>query len=107
MAAKLQIEWFGHACFLISSASGVKILTDPFDESVGYPLPDVSCDIVTSSHDHFDHNNVSVARGPVVLKGQENTKMKRSRSLLLRHGMMKRTAGSAARTRYSSLKSMV
>lgn len=71
MAAKLQIEWFGHACFLISSASGVKILTDPFDESVGYPLPDVSCDIVTSSHDHFDHNNVSVAKGnPVVLKGQ-------------------------------------
>lgn len=71
MTAKLQIRWFGHACFLISSPSGVKILTDPFDESVGYRLPDTSADVVTSSHDHFDHNNVSAAKGnPVILKGQ-------------------------------------
>ena len=35
MTAKLQIRWFGHSCFRISSASGAKILTDPFDESVG------------------------------------------------------------------------
>ncbi len=71
MAAKLQIKWFGHACFLISSPSGVKILTDPFDETVGYRLPDTYADIVTSSHDHFDHNNVSVARGnPQILKAQ-------------------------------------
>lgn len=71
MAAKLQIRWFGHSCFLISSSSGVKILTDPFDGSVGYRLPDVFADVVTSSHDHFDHGNVSVARGnPVILRAE-------------------------------------
>jgi L-ascorbate metabolism protein UlaG (beta-lactamase superfamily) len=71
MTAKLQIRWFGHSCFRISSASGAKILTDPFDESVGYCLPDTFADVVTSSHGHFDHSNVSVAKGnPVVLKAQ-------------------------------------
>lgn len=71
MTVKLQIRWFGHACFQITSPSGARILTDPFDETVGYRLPDVCADVVTSSHDHFDHNNVSVARGnPVVLKAE-------------------------------------
>lgn len=68
--AKLRIRWFGHACFLISSSSGVRVLTDPFDETVGYNLPHTAADIVTSSHDHFDHSNVSVAEGnPQILKG--------------------------------------
>ncbi|MCR4402598.1 MAG: MBL fold metallo-hydrolase [Firmicutes bacterium] len=67
---ELKVRWFGHACFLITTSSGVRILTDPFDATVGYPLPQVEADVVTSSHDHFDHNNVKVARGnPVVLKG--------------------------------------
>jgi L-ascorbate metabolism protein UlaG (beta-lactamase superfamily) len=71
MTARLQIRWFGHACFQISSPSGVRILTDPFDESVGYCLPDTFVDVVTSSHDHFDHSNVSVAKGnPVILRDQ-------------------------------------
>ncbi len=78
MTAKLQIRWFGHACFRISSPSGVKVLTDPFDESVGYCLPDTFADVVTSSHDHFDHSNVSVVKGnPVILKGQGEYKDER------------------------------
>lgn len=67
---ELTVRWFGHACFLITTSSGVRILTDPFDATVGYPVPRVEADVVASSHDHFDHNNVSAARGnPVVLKG--------------------------------------
>ncbi len=31
------ITYNGHAQFLIETASGHRILTDPFDETVGYP----------------------------------------------------------------------
>jgi L-ascorbate metabolism protein UlaG (beta-lactamase superfamily) len=59
----MKIKWLGHACFLITTDSGIRIVTDPFDETVGYPVPDVEADIVTSSHDHFDHNHVQPLRG--------------------------------------------
>jgi len=59
----VKIQWLGHACFLITSQSGVRVLSDPFDDSVGYPLPAVEADIVTISHHHFDHNNLSVVKG--------------------------------------------
>jgi len=41
----------------------VRILTDPFDEQVGYKLPDAEADIVTTSHDHYDHNNTGIVKG--------------------------------------------
>ncbi|MGE5573513.1 MAG: MBL fold metallo-hydrolase [Bacteroidota bacterium] len=67
---EITVRWLGHACFLITSPRGVRILTDPFDSTVGYPVPQAEADVVTSSHDHFDHNHVSAARGnPTVLKG--------------------------------------
>lgn len=59
----MKIKWLGHSCFLITSKGGVRILTDPFDEQVGYELPAVEADIVTSSHDHFDHNHFGVVKG--------------------------------------------
>ena len=59
----MLIKWFGQSCFLITSRSGTKILVDPFDKKIGYPLPTVEADIVTTSHNHSDHNNVSIVRG--------------------------------------------
>ncbi len=59
----MKIKWLGHACFLITTADGVRILTDPFEESVGYKAIDVEADIVSTSHDHFDHNHVKAVRG--------------------------------------------
>ncbi len=59
----MRITWFGHACFGLASDSGVTIITDPFDESVGYELPDAQADIVTVSHQHFDHNYVQGVPG--------------------------------------------
>ena len=56
------IRWYGHACFRLRSRE-VAIVTDPFDKSVGYPLPRVQADVVTISHDHRDHNNASIVRG--------------------------------------------
>lgn len=59
----MRIRWFGHSCFLLTSFEGIRILTDPFDEQVGYELPSVEADIVTTSHDHFDHGNTQIVRG--------------------------------------------
>jgi L-ascorbate metabolism protein UlaG (beta-lactamase superfamily) len=59
----MKIKWLGHSCFLLTSSNGIRILTDPFNEQVGYPLPREEADIVTTSHDHFDHNNIGIIRG--------------------------------------------
>lgn len=52
----MTITWLGHACFMITLNDGRKIVTDPFDRTVGYKVPDVDCDIVTVSHHHHDHD---------------------------------------------------
>jgi L-ascorbate metabolism protein UlaG (beta-lactamase superfamily) len=59
----MKIKWFGHACFLITTDRGTRIATDPFDETVGYPVPSVKADIVLTSHDHFDHSFVEAIGG--------------------------------------------
>ncbi|AEE92559.1 Zn-dependent hydrolase [Tepidanaerobacter acetatoxydans Re1] len=65
----MKIRWFGHSCFLLESKDGTKIVTDPFDGSVGYKIPMVEADIVTVSHDHYDHNYVEGIQGdPEVVK---------------------------------------
>ena len=58
----MRITWFGHACFLLESG-GLKILTDPFDRNVGYEIPNVTPDVVTESHQHFDHNAHHLIKG--------------------------------------------
>jgi len=51
----MKIAYLAHASFLITTSEGVRIITDPYDESVGYGMPGQSADIVTSSHSHSDH----------------------------------------------------
>src|SRR5512147_5947 len=65
----VEIKWFGHSFFQITSSSGTKILTDPFG-AMGFPMPDVWGDIVTVGREHGNHNNVGLVKGnPVVLRG--------------------------------------
>lgn len=55
------ITWHGHSCFKIVNQGGhLTIITDPFDKKIGLNPPRVSADIVTVSHDHYDHNNVKI-----------------------------------------------
>ena len=69
----MKIKWLGHSSFLIESERGIKIITDPFDETLGYKLPRIKVNIVTVSHEHFDHNYVRGVKGrPVVFKGVVN-----------------------------------
>lgn len=60
---KISLKYFGHSCFLLMTKSGTRIIMDPFDEQVGYPLPAVEADVVTTSHGHYDHSNVSIIKG--------------------------------------------
>jgi L-ascorbate metabolism protein UlaG (beta-lactamase superfamily) len=66
------ITWQGQSCFKIqdkAGTEGITLATDPFDKSIGLKLPNFEADIVTVSHDHFDHNNVSAFRGsPFIIK---------------------------------------
>jgi L-ascorbate metabolism protein UlaG (beta-lactamase superfamily) len=60
------ITWQGHACFKIQDKvgpDGITLVTDPYDKKIGLKLPNFEADIVTISHDHFDHNNVAGLRG--------------------------------------------
>lgn len=66
----MRLHWFGHACFLIESSSGQSLVTDPYNAKIGYDLPEFSPDLVTVSHNHFDHNAVDVLGGsPQVISG--------------------------------------
>jgi len=60
----MKIKWLGHAAFLITSDSGTRIITDPYETSdaLKYGNIEESADIVTVSHDHGDHNNVAAVR---------------------------------------------
>lgn len=63
--------WLGHPTFILKTSTGLIALLDPMGAGVGYPLTPVSgVDLVTVSHEHFDHNNVGLATGsPLVLRG--------------------------------------
>lgn len=55
----MQIIWFGHSCFLLKTSCGKRILTDPFHRSIGYKSNFPKCDIITISHNHFDHSTIN------------------------------------------------
>ncbi len=57
------IRCIGHAKFLIELENGLRIVTDPYDASCGYPVTDVTADVVLVSHGHHDHSAVSTVKG--------------------------------------------
>ncbi|MAF20860.1 MAG: hypothetical protein CMI55_04255 [Parcubacteria group bacterium] len=58
------ITWQGHSCFKIVNQGGhLTIITDPFDKKIGLKPPRGNADIVTVSHDHFDHDNIKTIGG--------------------------------------------
>jgi len=59
----MEITWLGHSCFLLQDSKGRKLLTDPFDTTLGYEIYKGSPDIVTISHQHFDHNYTKELNG--------------------------------------------
>lgn len=67
----MKIKWLGHAAFLITSDSGVRIITDPYTttDDIRYGSINETADIVTVSHEHTDHNNAAAVQGnPQVIR---------------------------------------
>jgi L-ascorbate metabolism protein UlaG (beta-lactamase superfamily) len=68
----MKLKWLGHSCFLITSETGLRIITDPYSTAGGinYSPVNEAADIVTVSHDHRDHNNIAAVRGkPEIITG--------------------------------------
>jgi L-ascorbate metabolism protein UlaG (beta-lactamase superfamily) len=59
----MEITYLGHSCFKISGKK-INILIDPFDPTVlvGKKISKQDADVVTVSHGHSDHNNLSVMK---------------------------------------------
>src|SRR5258705_8277605 len=72
----VEIEFYGHDAFKITSPAGLTVLTDPWrNDSTGhYPkwflneFPAIRVDIVLSTHAHFDHDAVERPNALVVLE---------------------------------------
>lgn len=70
------ITWYGQSCFKINTKD-ITIITDPFDKKIGIKPYFGAADIVTVSHEHYDHNNVESLKGdPFVVRtpGEFETK---------------------------------
>ena len=64
----MKLLYIGHACFLLTTSGGLRILIDPyqpgaFGGAIGYgPIP-FGADVVLVTHEHADHNAVNAAPG--------------------------------------------
>ena len=64
----MKITWYGHAAFKILTAAGTRIIIDPYEHgafggALSYGKITDEADIVLTSHDHADHNNVRDIKG--------------------------------------------
>lgn len=62
----MEIKWYGQSCFMITSKNGTKILTNPYKKMLGYKLPEIEANIVSTSHNHGDHNNIKAVKGDFI-----------------------------------------
>jgi L-ascorbate metabolism protein UlaG (beta-lactamase superfamily) len=51
----MTITYHGHSTFRLRGKKGT-VITDPYDDYVGFSLGNLSADMVTVSHQHPDHN---------------------------------------------------
>ncbi|MBI2860422.1 MAG: MBL fold metallo-hydrolase [Chloroflexi bacterium] len=68
----MKVKWLGHATFLITAGDGTRIITDPYTtgDALNYGEIRETAEIVTMSHEHFDHNNLAAVKGkPSVVTG--------------------------------------
>ena len=70
----MTIIWHGQSCFEISASRGknnqVTLVIDPFSEDLGLRFSKLEADIVLTTHDHSDHNNIKAVSGsPFLIQG--------------------------------------
>ena len=72
----MKVKWLGHACFLITSKDGTRVITDPYAVGGGINYSPIaeSADVVVVSHGHGDHSNVSTVQGKPEVVENSGTK---------------------------------
>jgi len=71
----MKVKYLGHSAFLITSASGTRIVLDPyqpgsFDNALKYGSFGEPADIVLMSHEHADHGYAGFVTGrPMIIRG--------------------------------------
>lgn len=87
----MKLTFIGHACFLVESDAGLRILLDPylpgtFGGKMGLRPFLEPVDIVVSSHEHLDHNYVDPAFGtPEIVKSATRVRGIQFRGVRLPH----------------------
>ena len=71
----MEIIWLGHACFLLKTSQGTRLITDPYEsggygQAVGYDPINLEADIVTVSHQHSDHNNIQDFKDSLIVSAE-------------------------------------
>jgi L-ascorbate metabolism protein UlaG (beta-lactamase superfamily) len=60
----LDITWYGQNCFKIAERGRLSIITDPFPEGIGLPMPkQLKGDVVTISQNHPDYTFLEAVKG--------------------------------------------
>ncbi len=63
----MKIIWYGQSLFeLIAKPKQndeIKIVIDPFDESLGLRIPKLEANILLATHEHHDHSNIKAVSG--------------------------------------------
>lgn len=80
--ATVEIQFLGHAAFLVTSNAGMRIVIDPFGNRRGGPrwfkrgMPPMRANLLAVTHGHFDHNAASALRGiPSILKQRSSIRV--------------------------------
>ena len=64
----MKIQWLGHSCYKLTESTGTSIMTDPYNDYIGYKMEPTEADVVTVSHSHKDHNAVqNVLGNPTII----------------------------------------
>ncbi len=94
----MVIDWYGHNCFRIESGE-IVVVTDPFPKKIGLKPFQGKADIVTISHNHLDHNNISAIKGtPFIVAGSGEYEIKK----IIIRGISSFSGGVKGKTRDSN-----
>ncbi|NLZ25231.1 MAG: MBL fold metallo-hydrolase [Clostridiales bacterium] len=65
----MKIQWLGHSAFRLEESTGTAIVTDPYNNDVGFEMPAQTADAVTLSNPQKDHTSLKHIKGnPEIIK---------------------------------------
>jgi uncharacterized protein (TIGR03437 family) len=67
----VNLTWIGQSGFLVETERGLKVISDPPSNNLGFLFPTTPADVVTVSHIHGDHTNIAAVQGdPALVDGR-------------------------------------